>query len=159
MRIMIIPEPDVSINLDAYRETFDGIEVFVTSDGDKLWSLIAQFDPHVIISIGHVGTASGLWSMPVWRRRMWLSLPTGRVSPDAVKMSALSLACTQLDSEQFSDLPLISAVVMDELPAAAIKTVNQIAGKQTYENLEFWFRKNSGKKFLNRSMVPQYAQW
>ena len=124
------------IQMDHYRQVFGEWSVWVTPDNDSLWQVIADANPDVIISLGHLGTGSGLWALPLWRRRTWLHLTDAKIGPEDVFTSALSLMMSLLEIEPFTDSPLVSVVPLGDDPTQMAESVRLITSGQDYDNIE-----------------------
>ena len=124
------------IQMEHYRRVFGEWSVWVTPDDDSLWQVIADADPDIIISFGNLGHGSGLWSLPLWRRRTWLNLPDTDIAPEIVFTSSLSLLMSLLEIEAFSDSPLVSLVPLGSDATQMAEAVALITAGQDYDNIE-----------------------
>jgi hypothetical protein len=122
--------------MERYRQVFGEWSVWITPDDDSLWQVIADADPNIIISIGNLGSGSGLWALPLWRRRTWLNISDVGTAPEAVFTSSLSLLMSLLEIEAFSDSPLVSLIPMGGDAGQVASSVRLITAGQDYDNIE-----------------------
>ena len=136
IRAVIVLPFGSQIQMEHYRRVFGEWSVWVTPDDDSLWQVIADADPDIIISLGNLGHGTGLWSLPLWRRRTWLNLPDTDIAPEVVFTASLSLLMSLLEIDAFSDSPLVSVVPLGTDAAQMAVAVGLITAGQDYDNLE-----------------------
>ena len=136
IRAVIVLPFGSEIQMEQYRRVFGEWSVWVTPDDDSLWRVIADANPDVIISLGNLGSSSGLWSLPLWRRRTWLNLPDSDLAPEIVFTASLSLLMSLLEIDAFSDSPLVSLVPLGSDANQMANDVRLITAGQDYDNIE-----------------------
>ena len=136
IRAVIVLPFGSQIQMERYRQVFGEWSVWVTPDDDSLWRVIADADPDITISIGNLGSGSGLWALPLWRRRTWLHISDSETSPENVFTSSLSRLMSLLEIEAFSDSPLVSLVPLGSDAGQIVNSVRFITAGQDYDNIE-----------------------
>lgn len=137
IRVLIVAENDIELDLDAFKRDFSGIHLLVIRETQHSFRLLCQHNPHIVVSIGEVSSESFLWLMPLWRRLRWLNLPDTRLGSEAVRFLAKSLLAGTCDQNLGINVPLISAVPTSTTPADIAKSIIQINRSQIYDNFEF----------------------
>lgn len=92
---------------------------------------IEIFNPHCVLNIGSIDGDSVFWSLPMWRRRLWLNIPDFNVSPVAIRQSLLSLLNSSLDPGVFEPWPIIDVWFPQD--RSLREQIEALSG-QTYDN-------------------------
>jgi hypothetical protein len=137
LRILIVVSLDVEIDVAEYQQELCDMNVLVVRESDQFLRLMCEHNPHVIVSLGTVGRASYLWSMPLWRRSRWLNLPDGRDSASSVRDMALSLLSATCGGGLFVDEPLFSCVALDHDEHSVAQSIIHVSEILGYDNIEF----------------------
>jgi len=150
VRILIVTHNIKDPNLHRLFEAFANFSVQLSSPNITMQQIQA-LNPDCILSFGHIPSQSSLWSMPLWRRRTWLSVPDFLIAPMALRQSVLSLLNSSTDPGVFSDKPTVTVCVLNH--RITTTSVLNILSKQTYDNWEYLADDTTHTKtYLQQSM-------